>query len=95
NLLSDFLQPWIRRGDRATMEHVLDHIEHVCDVTGSTAHTGLGSDADGGFGADRLPAGIDALTDFRAITDGLVSRGWDAAACEGFRSGNWMRFWGW
>ena len=38
------------RKDAATMEHVITAIDHVCQITGSARHVGIGSDFDGGFG---------------------------------------------
>ena len=49
NLLSDFLSPKVKRGDRAAMGDVVAHIERVCELAGSRRHVALGSDADGGF----------------------------------------------
>tara|TARA_R110000782_G_scaffold101029_8_gene187496 strand:- start:1493 stop:2557 length:1065 start_codon:yes stop_codon:yes gene_type:complete len=95
NLLSDFLSPGVQRGGRAAIGDVIAHIEHVCTVAGSRRHVALGSDADGGFGADRLPRGIDGLKDLGTITAALGAAGWSDADLEGFRSGNWLRFWGW
>lgn len=95
NLLSDFLSPALASAQRATIAHVADHIERVCELTGSKSHVALGSDADGGFGADRLPRGIDALTDLGRITDTLAKRGWSDVEQQGFMRGNWMNFWGW
>ncbi len=95
NLLSDFLDPSVQRGQRAPVDRVADHIERVCELTGSTDHVGLGSDADGGFGADRLPEGIDALSDLPAITGVLAQRGWADADLEKLRRTNWLSFWGW
>lgn len=95
NLLSDFLEPDLKKNGRATIASVADHIEKMCELTGSKAHVGLGSDADGGFGADRLPQGIDGLTDFAKLSDELHGRGWNDTDVHGFVRGNWDRFWGW
>ncbi len=95
NLLSDFLNPRVKRGDRATMADVVAHIEQVCTLVGSRRHVGLGSDADGGFGADRLPTGIDGLSDLGRILDALRNAGWSDADLEGFAWRNWAEFWGW
>lgn len=95
NLLSDFLSPGVRRGGRAAIADVIAHVEHICSVAGSRRHVALGSDADGGFGADRLPQGIDGLGDLGKLLDALGSAGWSDADLRGFASGNWLRFWGW
>lgn len=95
NLLSDFLNPAIQRGGRASVDDVVLHIERVCELAGSRTHVALGSDADGGFGADRLPKGIDAMIDLERLTEALSVCGWTDAELQGFRTGNWSRFWGW
>lgn len=95
NLLSDFLDPTVERGQRAGVDRVVAHIQHVCELTGSKQFVGLGSDADGGFGADRLPTGVDQLDHLRVITDALAEQGWSDEELDGFRQSNWRRFWGW
>jgi len=94
NLFSKFLNPAVTDTTRASIDDAVRHIEHVCEITGSRAHTALGSDADGGFAADRLPEGIDRLTDLRKITDALSARGWSDDEVRGFAFNNWARFWG-
>jgi membrane dipeptidase len=94
NLLSDFLRPGIKRGERAEIADVVAHVEHVCETAGSRRCVALGSDADGGFGADRLPRGIDGLGDLDRILDALRDKGWSDEDLAGFRSGNWLGFWG-
>lgn len=95
NLLSDFLHPGVKRGDRATIADVVRHIDRVCELTGSRRHVALGSDTDGGFGADRLPEGINAMGDLTNILAALRDAGWSDEEIEGFAWRNWQRFWGW
>lgn len=95
NLLSDFLRPGLKPGQRAGIDDVVRHIEHACELAGSRRHVALGSDADGGFGADRLPAGLDALTDLPLILHALGARGWTEPDLHGFAYRNWLDFWGW
>ena len=95
NLLSDFLHPDVKRGERAAIADVVRHADHIAEVAGSRRFVGLGSDADGGFGADRLPAGIDGLGDLRRLSDALRDAGWSDEEVSGFAWGNWWSFWGW
>ncbi|MCC5823064.1 MAG: dipeptidase [Phycisphaerales bacterium] len=95
NLLSDFLHPDIKRGQRASIADVVRHADHIAEIAGSRRHVGLGSDADGGFGADRLPVGIDGLGDLDRVSEALRDAGWSDAEVTGFMHGNWMSFWGW
>ena len=95
NLLSAFLEPGLKDGGRAKLEWIIRHIEHICEVTGSRSCVGLGSDMDGGFGADELPEGINTPSDLHIIGEALRDQGWSDDEIEGFASGNWLRFWGW
>lgn len=95
NLLSDFLSPGVKRGERAAIADVVAHAEHLAGVAGSRRHVALGSDADGGFGADRLPRGIDGLGDLPKLLEALGQAGWSDEDLRGFARENWLRFWGW
>jgi membrane dipeptidase len=70
---------------------VLDAIDHVCQVTGSAAHVGIGSDFDGGFGAASIPDGMDTVTDLLTISSGLRGRGYAENDIEAIMSGNFLR----
>jgi len=94
NLVSNFLQPGIKEGDRPGIEWVVRHVEHVCEVVGDRRHVGLGTDMDGGFTAEHLPAGVDRPRDMQKIFDALSAAGWPDEDVEAFAWGNWARFWG-
>ncbi|MFN7021613.1 MAG: dipeptidase [Phycisphaerales bacterium] len=97
NLYSKFLIPTApgRRPDRdrATVLEALAHIDRICDLAGSRACIGLGSDMDGGFAADRLPEGIDLPRDLFRLAEALSAGGWSDEEIGGFAFGNWARFW--
>jgi len=97
NLLGDFITPGMnqgkKKGERATIEDCVRHIEHVCELTNSRDHIGLGSDMDGGFGADGLPQGINTPTDLTILTDALAANGWSESELAGFAHANFERFW--
>ncbi len=93
NLLGDFITPGLKKGERAKISDCVRHIEHVCALTGSRRHIGLGSDMDGGFGADGLPEGINTPADLTRITDALSQSGWNDDDIANFAHGNWERFW--
>jgi membrane dipeptidase len=79
------------RKDKVTLATVLDAIEYVCQLTGSAAHVGIGSDFDGGFGAESIPQGIDTVMDLLEIGKGLAARGFSPADVEAVLSGNMLR----
>ncbi len=75
----------------ATLEHVADHIEHVCWVSGSTHHVAIGSDLDGGFGAEQSPTDIDTIADVGRLAAILQRRGFADADVEAVFHGNWLQ----
>lgn len=91
NLFSKFLMRGGEGDRRATLDEAVAHVERVCELTGSTAHVGLGSDMDGGFGADKLPAGVSRPRDLQRLADAMTRRGWRAEDVENFAWRNWCR----
>ncbi|MCX5661234.1 MAG: membrane dipeptidase [Planctomycetota bacterium] len=77
---------------RASIARTVDHVERLAQLAGGRRFVGLGSDMDGGFGADKLPTGIDQPSDYPRLTAELSSRGWSQAEVDGFRCDNWLRF---
>jgi membrane dipeptidase len=57
---------------RGSLAQVLDHIEHIARVAG-VDHVGLGSDFDG---IDQTPEGLEDVSAFPRLTQGLLDRGW-------------------
>jgi membrane dipeptidase len=94
NLFSKFLRSGLGDADRASIDDCVFHVEHICHLARSRAHVGLGSDADGGFSAARLPAGIDRPRDYARLAEALSARGWTDEEVRGFAHGNWERVFG-
>jgi membrane dipeptidase len=89
-----FLKPgWSRSDGKAavTVHDVAAAIDHACQVVGDAAHVGLGSDFDGGFGADATPAEIETVADLPRIGDALAERGFDADHIAAVMGENWLR----
>jgi len=86
---------WLRsRGDpkdAANLRTLIRTIDHVCQRAGDAQHVGIGSDFDGGFGAEATPAGIDTVADLQKVADGLRQIGYAPADVEAVLSGNWLR----
>ncbi len=76
---------------RVTLDAVVAAIDHICQVTGSAAHVGLGSDFDGGFGVESVPAEIDTVADLQLLAPRLAARGYPAEAVAAILGGNWVR----
>jgi len=94
NLVSNFLQRGIQKGQRASIDDCVAHVEHMCEVVGHRKAVGFGTDMDGGFTADHLPEGIKGPADLVKILGALGNRGWSDDELHAFAWGNWARFWG-
>ena len=70
---------------------VADAIDHVCQITGSPAHVGIGSDLDGGFGAESIPDGLDTVGDLWSIGGVLRERGYSEEDIAAVLGGNMLR----
>lgn len=92
NLFSKFLVPKERSGERAMLDDCVAHVEHVCELMGHRRGVGLGSDMDGGFGANALPRGIESPRDLTSLAEALRGRGWTDDEVRGFACENWIRF---
>ncbi|MEW6569005.1 MAG: membrane dipeptidase, partial [Chloroflexota bacterium] len=89
-----FLRKGWTRGDprqTVTLNDVVTHIDHVCQLVGDAAHVGIGSDFDGGFGLDCLPVGLDSIADLRFIGEALAAHSFGRADVEAILGGNWLR----
>jgi len=76
----------------ANLEAAADHVDHVCQLLGTSSHTGIGSDLDGGFGNEQTPADMDTISDllkFHAILEG---RGYSRDDLKAIFYGNFLRF---
>ena len=58
------------------IENIVDHIDHICQLTGSSNHIGLGSDLDGGFGKEQCPSDLDTIADLQKLDRILKKRGY-------------------
>jgi membrane dipeptidase len=94
NLFSKFLRAGLGEQGRASIGDCVAHVQHVCEIAGDRRHVGLGSDMDGGFGASRLPEGIDTPAGLSRLAEGLRDAGWSDDEVRGFAWENWARFWG-
>jgi membrane dipeptidase len=92
------LDPAFQRGKPAceqtmsvTLEAVVDHIDHIAQLAGNARHSGIGTDLDGGFGAEQSPRDLNTIADLQRLPDLLESRGYTAEDITGLLSGNWVR----
>lgn len=81
---------WDKR-QRLPFHVVTDVVDYVCQLTGSAAHSGLGSDFDGGFGVESVPEELDTISDLLSIGAALRERGYDNSDITAIMSGNMLR----
>jgi membrane dipeptidase len=95
--LNSFLKAgWLRksgsRREEVSLETLIAHIDHICQIAGDSLHAGIGSDFDGGFGLQSIPPEFDSIADLQIIATGLKARGYGETDVENILGDNWLRF---
>ena len=72
---------------RGTLAQVLDHIDHIAKVAG-VDHVGIGSDFDG---INSAPVGLEDVSTYPRITQGLIDRGYSDDAVRKILGANLLR----
>jgi len=88
---------WIRGKTKpaeagVTLRHLVDHIDHVCQLAGNARHSGIGTDLDGGFGREQSPTDLETIADLTRVPDLLSERGYSSTDVAQIMHGNWIRF---
>ena len=78
-------------GAHVTLEDVVNHMDHICQLAGNAHHIAIGSDLDGGFGTDQSPSDLNTIADLRKLEPILQARGYSAQDIENVFYGNWAR----
>ena len=73
-----------------TLENVAAHLDYICQLAGDARHAGLGSDFDGGFGLQSVPAEIDTIADLQKLAPVLAGRGYSDEDVAAILGGNWL-----
>lgn len=72
-----------------TLDKVVDHIDHMCQLAGGSGHVGIGSDLDGGFGREQSPPDLDTIADLQRLASMLEARGYRSGDIAAIMHGNW------
>ena len=88
---------WIRgestpKERNVTLNTLLDHFDHICQLAGNANHIGIGSDLDGAFGKEQCPSDLETIADLQKIPDLLLARGYSEEDVQKVMHGNWFRF---
>jgi membrane dipeptidase len=74
------------------LEHMIDHMDHICQLAGNSDHIGIGTDLDGGYGREQSPADLDTISDLGKLPSMLAKRGYKETDITGVMHGNFIRF---
>ena len=74
-----------------SLEVLIDHMDHICQLAGNTLHIGIGSDLDGAFGKEQCPYDLETIADLQKIPALFAKRGYSAADIDNIMHGNWLR----
>ena len=88
---------WVRgtttpESSGVALRHVVDHIDHVCQVAGNADHSGIGSDLDGAFGREQSPGDLDTIADLNKMVELFLERGYSRMDIDKIMHGNFVRF---
>ncbi len=72
------------------LDRVVDHIDYICQLAGDAKHVGIGTDFDGGFGLQSVPAEINTIADLQKLVPLLVERGYSESDITAIMAGNWL-----
>ncbi len=88
---------WVRgvstpQNMQVSLNTMIDHLDHICQIAGNTNHVGLGTDLDGGFGTEQCPYDLQSIADLQKIPDLLSKRGYSSNDIEKICHKNWIEF---
>lgn len=93
NFFDKFLVPPAEYGKRrATLDDVVAHVRHICDLTGNTDHVAIGTDMDGGLGRNEIPVEIETSADLPKVAEALSKAGFTKEDVLAIMGGNWLRY---
>lgn len=75
-----------------SLETMVDHLDHICQLAGNALHVGIGSDLDGAFGKEQCPYDLETIADLQSIPGLLSKRGYSSNDIENIMHSNWLRF---
>jgi membrane dipeptidase len=90
-------EDWIRgvslpKAMGASLNRLIDHYDHICQIAGNANHIAIGSDLDGAFGTEQSPFDLDTIADLKKLQSLLMQRGYVEEDIEKILHGNWLRF---
>jgi membrane dipeptidase len=75
-----------------TLDRLVDHIDHICQMAGNASHVGIGSDLDGAFGREQTAADVSTIADLAKIPERLRARGYSEKDVTAIVHANFLGF---
>ncbi|NIQ05913.1 MAG: membrane dipeptidase [Candidatus Korarchaeota archaeon] len=88
NYATKYLVDQRKEGEPVTVQHVVDHIDHIVKVVGDTKHVGLGSDFEG---VSSVAQGLDDVSKLPNLTKTLIARGYSDQDIKKILGENFLR----
>jgi membrane dipeptidase len=79
-------------GMGVALGHVLDNIDHICQLAGNSNHVGIGTDLDGAFGKEQSPKDLDTIADLQKLPRLLKERGYSDTSIQDILHANFISF---
>jgi membrane dipeptidase len=73
------------------MKAVIEHIDHICQLTGNADHVAFGTDLDGGFGRELSPTDLNTIADLQTFLYILRQHGYNETDVAKIAHGNLLR----
>jgi membrane dipeptidase len=77
--------------EQIPLRMLVNHIDHICQVTGSSRNVAIGTDFDGGFGWPSVPLEINTIADVQKLEPILLESGFDHDNIRAIFHENWRR----
>lgn len=88
------LRPGWAKGDSnvsVSLADYVNHLDHICQLAGDSAHAAFGTDLDGNFGQEQSPHDVDTIADLQKIPALLEAHGYRPSDIAAILHGNWLR----
>lgn len=88
---------WVRgtsdpKQTQCSLNTLIDHFDHICQIAGNSNHIGIGTDLDGAFGTEQCPYDVDTIADLKQIPSLLMNRGYRQQEIERIMHRNFTDF---
>ena len=88
---------WVRgtstpEGMGVTLKQMVENIDHICQLAGSSKHVGIGTDLDGGFGKEQCPSDIETIADLQKLPEMLSELGYNSGDIRNIMHQNFLDF---